>query len=113
MNPINVDRFGKAIVTTIGIVFICVVKNAKKPLQKVGTKILSNMLKKKRSSSQTHFVSLPVFLCNMKQLKTIVYERIQRFVVFTTNGLKILVEALTYDIDSKVRMALHIKLQNR
>ena len=39
MNPINVDRFGKAIVTTIGIVFICVVKNAKKPLQKVGTKI--------------------------------------------------------------------------
>ena len=111
MNPINVDRFGKAIVTTIGIVFICVVKNAKKPLQKVGTKILSNMLKK--SSSQTHFVSLPVFLCNMKQLKTIVYERIQRFVVFTTNGLKILVEALTYDIDSKVRMALHIKLQNR
>ena len=49
----------------------------------------------------------------MKQLKTIVYERIQRFVVFTTNGLKILVEALTYDIDSKVRMALHIKLQNR
>lgn len=29
MNPINVDRFGKAIVTTIGIVFICVVKNNK------------------------------------------------------------------------------------